>query len=850
MLNSNWIDQIIFDDATPMMQQYLKIKKEHLDCLILFRMGDFYELFFEDAIIAAKILNIALAKKGKIKTITSEEEINMCGVPFHAIDVYLHKLTNEGFKIAICEQLETPEEAKKRGYKAVVQRDIVRIITPGTITEESILDASTPNYLSSVVQDKDNYAICYIDLSTASLYLTVTDEINILSELIRISPKEILMSEKMQKDIRNSNIFNNFRKVITYQVDSNFDPKKCQKRIEEIYKIHSITPIGLSSKLEISALGSILEYLILTQKSNFPSLPFPQIIKQNEYLKIDAATRLNLEIVKTLKGERKNSLLDIIDYTVSKPGSRLLYNYMSNPLCKIEDISLRHNMVEFFLNFYELTLKARKDLAQIPDVEKSLAKILNKRVMPFDLLNIKTAIYFSLEIKKLFLNISYPNFFDEIFIGLSSDQEIFDLIDQAISNEAPNNFSDGGVINPKFNYKLQELSDLIENSTDIVNQLANEYRNETAIENLKISYNNLIGFYIEVTLKNSAKINSEKFIHKQTLATSVRYITHELKEIENKILQAKNNILALEQQIFQEICDHVFKKIDKLYKMSQAISLIDVFCALAVCARENNYVKPVITEQPILIIDDGRHPVIEKNLNAEHKFFIANNTNLGLDIKNFNDQEELIWLITGPNMAGKSTFLRQNALIVILAQMGSYVPASNAVIGVVDKLFSRIGASDDLSKGLSTFMVEMVETATILAQATAKSLIILDEVGRGTSTYDGVAIAWAVLEYLHNKIQARTFFATHYHELVNLSFDLPRIANYTIKIHENDDKIIFTHKIIPGYADRSYGIHVAELAGLPKQVVNRARQILQKLEKVNNSKIKNNLSDSRQSSLF
>ena len=802
---------------TPMMQQYMNIKEQHKDCLLLFRMGDFYELFFDDATIAANILGIALTKRGNI----NGSEIPMCGIPHHALNNYLSKLTDADLKIAICEQLESPEEAKKReGAKAVVKREVVRIITPGTIIEDGLIDDNRHNYLLSITKNKSNCAICYIDLATCSISITEIDIKHVSSELAKLNPKEILLSDNFQLDQNMLHILAAYKGKLVYQVDSNFDYIKCAARIKDIYQIHSLDALGNLSKLQISAIGAILEYLSITQKANIPELTFPKIINISDHMQIDAGTRRNLEITKTLTSGYKGSLLDILDICITKSGKRLLLDWVSNPLANINIIQDRLNITEFFYKNQNLISKIRLILKQISDIERALSRIAMKRAFPRDLTAIKFALTHSLELKELLFNAKADNL---IYENLIYESEIFDLIDSSINENAPINPSDVGIIKPSYHPRISELSKIIYDSSSVIQELQIKYRAETGIDNLKISHNNIFGFFVDVTAKASSKIQNDKFIHKQTLASSVRYITTELKELESKIINAKALMLGLERELFADICRRILIYKEQLLSMSRNISEIDVFCSFARLAKERSYVRPEITNDTSFDIKDGKHPIVEVNLKSSAGNFVPNSCNLS-------DHEKL-WLITGPNMAGKSTFLRQNALISIMAHIGSFVPASFAKIGLIDKLFSRIGAADDLSNGNSTFMVEMIETSAILNQSTDRSLIILDEVGRGTSTYDGVSIAWSSLEYIHNNIGARALFATHYHELTELEKLLPNLKNYTIKISENDGKIMFLHNIIPGAADKSYGIHVAELAGIPKQVTRRAKQILQKLER-------------------
>lgn len=809
-----------YDNATPMMQQYFDIKFAHMDSLLLFRMGDFYELFLEDAIAASKILGIALAKRGK----NGEEDIAMCGVPYHALESYLHKLIEEGYKVAICEQLESPAEAKKRGYKAIVKRDVVRIITQGTITEESILNSSNPHYLISVVIKNDRCAVAYLDISTSEFGVLETDLSNLSSQIFSLSPKEILISDNIQSNNNLHEIFAPYRSKVVYQVDSYFAYNKCKKSIEDFYNILTTDSIGQMSDIHICATGAILEYVRLTQKNNLPELPFPQIIDTNDFVVIDASTRRNLEITSSLNGGYKNSLFATINHTITKQGSRLLYQYLSSPLSNIEKIEKRHNITEFFYNNPNVTDHIRQLLKSTGDLDRIIARVGMGRASPRDLLSIKYSLITASEIKETFIKnfgTSYPNYIEEIIAALSYDEELFSMIDHAIKEDAPNDMKDGGFIKTSYHSKLVELYEMINDSSNIIERLKQEYKRETSIDNLRICHNNILGLFIEITPKHAAKITDPKFIHRQSIATAIRFTTHKLQEIESQLVNAKTLAISLEYELFSSICSKIIEKAALLHSLSLNISKIDLFTSLAFLANEHNYVKPQMTNGNEFIIKGGRHAVVERNMSYQN-IFIANDCDLS--------GQNRLWLITGPNMAGKSTFLRQNALIVILAQIGSFVPASSAIIGVVDKIFSRIGAADDLSKGQSTFMVEMIETSAILSSSTSKSLIILDEVGRGTSTYDGLSIAWGCLEHIHNKLQCRSLFATHYHELTILKDSLEALCNYTMKVSEVDGKILFLHQIIKGAADKSYGIHVAELAGLPKTVISRAKEILKSLE--------------------
>lgn len=815
--------------ATQVMQQYLDVKFANFECIVLFRMGDFYELFYEDAITAAKVLGVALTKRGK----TEEEEIPMCGVPFHALENYLHKLLEEGFKVAICDQMETPEEARKRGgYKAVVKREVTRIITPGTLTEDSLLDEVKPNYLASIVLSKNEATICYLDLSTSKFFIISLPINQLINELSRIKPSEILISDRLRSERLSYDIEVALSLHLSFQVDSFFAEKKCAKIIENYYNIASCSAIGEISGAAISAVGSVIEYICLTQKANLPKLPFPKLLNTKDFMIIDATTRRSLELTTSVNRGIKGSLFSVINHTITKGGARLLYEYLSAPLIKIEKINARLEITNFFLQNLDLTQELRKILAKIADLERAITRIQMQRGSPRDLLSIKDTIILSEQISAHFLaakGIALSKNLDALTKPLIGHSEIADLISEAIRDDAPNVINEGEIIKLDFHPKVKELQELINNGRIFIDKLRDQYRKETGIDSLKISNNNVIGLFIDITSRNAGRITDEKFIHRQTTANSVRYTTKELQELESKMLNARTCLIGLEKEIYIEICAQVINNAAKLYNLAAALSRLDVFTNFAFVADEFGYSRPTLSEDFNFNIKDGRHPVVERALKAVNQGFTKNTCQLNSD--------ERIWLITGPNMAGKSTFLRQNAIIAVLAHIGSFVPASSATIGVIDKIFSRVGAGDDLTKGQSTFMVEMIETSAILNQSTNRSLIILDEVGRGTSTYDGVAIAWSVLEYIHDKIKARCLFATHYHELTALSNIFPSLTNYTIEIRQDaadSNKILFLHKIIKGFADRSYGVHVAELAGLPASVIRRANSLLAKFEKNSN----------------
>ncbi|MEM6338537.1 MAG: DNA mismatch repair protein MutS [Pseudomonadota bacterium] len=815
-----------YDKATPVMRQFLDVKFANIDCLVLFRMGDFYELFYEDAITAARVLGIALTKRGK----TGDDEIAMCGVPYHALENYLNKLLEDGFKVAICDQLETPEEAKKRGgYKAVVNRDVTRIITPGTIIEESLLDVGEPNYLVSIAIGKNNAALSYVDLSTSEIAVISVPEGQIINELARLKPKEILLAEKYRASELASQIGSMLNMRISFQVDSFFAVNKCRKNLLDFYQIKDVGAIGELEEIHISAVGGIIEYISITQKDSLPKLPKPKILNYQKFMTIDAQTRRNLEICLTTSGSMRGSLFDCIDHSVTKSGSRLLYKYLSTPLIDIQEINKRLELTKYFYDDMRLTNDLRALLKKTGDLERCITRLNMGRSTPKDLLSIKYTIEIAEEIRAAFVaqkGIELPQHIEKLVKPLVGLNDLYESIDSVIKDDAPNITTNGGIIKHEYHPKVKELYDLINNSHLAIEKLRDQYRKETGIDTLKISNNNVLGLFIDITARHANKIFDEKFIHRQTTANSIRYTTTELQELESKIVNAKILVISLEQEIYNELCKQIAIEQSALYKMSESLSLLDVYSNFAYVADENNYVMPEISSDMIFEIKGGRHPIVEKALKKSRESFIHNDCSLEFD--------ERVWLLTGPNMAGKSTYLRQNAIISILAHIGSFVPAESAKIGIIDKIFSRIGAGDDLNKGQSTFMLEMLETSAILAQATHKSLIILDEVGRGTSTYDGVAIAWSVLEYVHDKIRARCLFATHYHELTKMEEVLPALKNYTVAIDDTGESVLFLHKIKRGSADKSYGVHVAQMAGLPKSVIQKAASLLEKFEKESN----------------
>lgn len=801
---------------TPMMEQYLNIKYAYNDCLIFYRLGDFYELFFEDAKIAAQILDIALTRRGR----TEDTDIPMCGVPFHASESYIFKLVKAGYKIAICEQLESPIEAKKRGYKEVVKRDVVRIITPGTIFEDNFLDAKSSNYLASLVMQQGAYAIAWADISTGEFYTQLTSLENISHDLARITPKELLLSDKIlsNDEIRKS-IDKNI--VITTNVTSFFDYARSIRHLSEFYGNYNAPNYAPST---IIACGSLIEYIKLTQKNVNPYLHFPVLFTQNNFMRIDLDSRKNLELFSNLSTcSTVGSLIHVIDKTVTSIGGRMLKKFLSSPLVCTYAISERLEGVEYFYVRSEACKKIQELLALIPDMERALTRLCANKGGPRDMQIIQIGIKAACELRMLVENIGdMPNIILKLLNQITDDLETYRELNVALMPELPMLARDGNFITKGYDLTLDHYRNLKDNAQTEINKLRDKYRLETGISNLKIEYNSQLGYYLEVQTSQMSKIQADKFTLRQNLASSGRYYTEELKTLEMAIMQAGNQTKEKELEIFEKLRTNIIHEQAQIALIADGVATLDVLVGLAVQAHMNNYVRPILNDTNDFIVKKARHPVVENFLKKTRGNFIANDISL--------DEREKIWLLTGPNMAGKSTYLRQNAIIAILAQIGSYVPAEYAEIGIVDAVFSRVGASDNLSQGKSTFMLEMSETANILNNATDKSLVIIDEIGRGTATYDGMAIAWSVLEYMHNEIKCRALFATHYHELVNLSRALIGVECYSMRVQEWQGDVVFHHEIIKGPADKSYGIYVAKLAGLPKSVIMRAQKLLEAFE--------------------
>ncbi len=881
--------------TTPAMAQYFALKEEYPECLLFYRMGDFYELFFEDAIDAAQILDIALTKRGK----QAGEDIPMCGVPAHSHEAYLEKLIASGRKVAICEQLESPEEAKKaRGHKAVVRRDVVRIVTPGTITEENLLQRQASHYCCALAEEKGALSLAWLDLSTGQFQVMETASDQLMGDIARLQPKEILLPEPFLEQERFAALKQDYGAIISPQVASQFDLRKAERSLLDFYQLGAMDSLGDITAADQIACGVLLEYMKLTQMEALPRLDKPEKLQAGEAMVIDSATRRNLELTQSMHGGRKGSLLSAIDRTVSSPGARLLAGWLTSPLTHVEVITQRQSVIGLMLEQRSLMESLRGQMRGLPDAERALSRLCLGRGGPRDMLALSrsleaitqmhTQLYVTSQeatkrhteakpkdlsghtmedpssatppqddgakdsvlrhpepqakdlsrhtqgdssVAALLQNDGgkgFPDRLENLMENMQGYDVLLQTLSRALQEEVPMMARDGGFIAAGFRADLDEWRHVRDNAKQVIAEMQGQYAKETGVSSLKVKFNNVLGYFIEMTPTHSDKV-PQHFIHRQTLANALRYTTTELADIASKIAEAGARVLQIELEIFDDLRRSVIAHAEVITGAARAAAEVDVLSSLASLALEQRYIRPIIDHSTRFEIQGGRHPVVEQMLAKEGEApFVANNANLS--------EGQHLWLLTGPNMAGKSTFLRQNALIAILAQMGSYVPAESAHLGVVDRLFSRVGAADDLARGRSTFMVEMVETATILNQSTPRSLVILDEIGRGTATFDGLSIAWAVVEHLHHQIGCRGLFATHYHELTELQQRLPNLSCHTMKVKEWQGKVIFMHQVVAGNADRSYGIHVAQLAGLPEPVIAKAKQVLAGLEAAQASK--------------
>ena len=814
-------------EATPMMVQYLALKAAHADYLLFYRMGDFYELFFADAAKAAEALDIALTKRGK----HLGEDIPMCGVPVHAAESYLEKLIRKGYRVAVCEQVEDPAEAKKRGSKSVVRRDVVRLVTPGTLTEDALLEARSSNLLTALGRSGADFALASADMSTGEFSVAAVGREEIATELARLSPSELLIPDSllMQEDF--TALFKSLGAALSPLPGSRFDSSHGERALKTHYQMLSLDGLGAFSRAELSAAGALIAYLELTQKGRKVALQRIVRVSPAHFMGIDAATRRNLELTQTLAGQRGGSLLAGIDRTVTAIGARMLAGRLAAPLTDVKQIGARHDAVESFAKDSELRRKAREALRAAPDIARAMGRLSVARGGPRDLANLRDGVQAARSLRDG-LKHGAPagealSAIESLGKNIAAVLPLSDRLEFLLVEEPPYLARDGGFIKTGAHAPLDELRALRDESRRIIAGLEGKYRQSSGVTQLKIKHNGVLGYFIEVSQQHADKLMADKdtFRHRQTMAGAVRFSTDELAGLASRIAESGEAALALEAGLFDEMTALAIAHGEALGAIADALGTLDVAAALGELAVAARYVRPRIDNGLSFDITRGRHPVVEAALQTANAGpFVPNDCDLSPSSKG------RLWLVTGPNMAGKSTFLRQNALIAILAQMGSFVPAEAAHIGIVDRLFSRVGAGDDLAAGRSTFMVEMVETAAILNQATAKSLVILDEIGRGTATYDGLAIAWAAAEHLHETNKSRALFATHYHEMVALCERLKSMAPYTMKVREWNDSIVFLHEVVSGVADRSYGIHVAKLAGLPEAVVNRAEEVLRALE--------------------
>ena len=809
---------------TPMMAQYLEIKQAHPDALLFYRMGDFYEMFFDDAVAAAEALDIALTKRGK----HDGDDIPMCGVPVHASEGYLLTLIRKGFRVAVCEQMESPAEAKKRGSKSVVKRDVVRIVTPGTLTEDTLLDARRHNFLAAYAEVRDEAALAWADMSTGSVCVLPTTRTRLGAELARLAPVELVVSESVFADL--AHVEAEYGIAVTELARASFDSQSGQDRLQETYAVASLDAFGQFARAEVGALGALVSYIALTQKGKLPQLMPPRQEKPSAAVQIDAATRRNLELTRALNGARAGSLLSVIDHTQTAAGARLLEARVSSPSRHAADINARLDCLDALIDQRDLTAALMDALRQTPDLERAMSRLSLDRGGPRDLAAVRDALSQGQKIADRLGAEELPEGLSTAARDLVGHDTLRDLLDDTLVAEPPLQVRDGGFVAPGADDELDEARTLRDEGRSVIAAMQQQYQSLTGVNSLKIKHNNVLGYFVETPATHSDKMMSaplsDTFIHRQTTANQVRFTTVELSELETRIQNAGDRALGIERAIFDRLTAEVIAQAAALHQVSRALAQIDLFAALAMLAMRNNWVRPKVDDSREFAIEGGRHPVVEDALQrGSGEQFIANSCDLSAE-----GDDARVWLLTGPNMSGKSTFLRQNALIAILAQMGSYVPATAAKIGCVSQIFSRVGASDDLARGRSTFMVEMVETAAILNQSDDRALVILDEIGRGTSTYDGLSIAWATLEHLHEVNRCRALFATHYHELTALAGKLDGVRNATVAVKEWEGDVIFLHEVRDGSADRSYGVQVAKLAGLPPAVITRARAVLDALE--------------------
>ncbi len=823
---------------TPLLRQYLEIKEEYKECLIFFRLGDFYELFFQDAEIAAKELNITLTKRGQI----NGKDIPMCGVPFFQGETYLARLLKKGFKVAICEQMERPEDSKKRGHKEIIKRKVVRIATPGTLTEEKELESPENNYLASIICIEKIFCLGWIDISTGEINLkNCRDRDNITSTIDEVGPSEIIYSsEYLDKEFLRG-LQRNFSFTLTKVASSYFDQKKNANLINSSFASQKSFSTEELTTLNLKLLGSLMKYISYTQDGKIPPVKLPNKEEEKKLLEIDASSRKNLEIISTLNGTRKGSLLDAVDYTKTSGGARKLINDLIYPLADMNKILVRQEIIEFFFNNYNIFKNTvSEQLARIPDFSRSIVRLSLNRGGPRDLSSILKGLerIFLLcdiifEKKEVEIQSKATKKLIEPIIKNKNLKYIKEKLDNALEETLPQHSREGGFIKKGYNSELDDIRDYRDDSKKVILEVEMKEKSLTKINSLKVKYNNFLGYFIEVSpmYQKNIKDNQERYIHRQTLKNCIRYSSKELIDVSEKIINCNANLLEKELKIYKKLVNVVKDNSQILLKASDIVARIDVAFSWANYAKNTKSIKPIISDSNDYAIDNGRHPSVEKTHTQE---FIPNSCILN------NHNNNIFKLITGPNMSGKSTFLRQNAIILIMAQAGGFCPADKVKIGICDKLFCRVGSGDELAKGNSTFMVEMLETARILQNATDRSMVILDEIGRGTSTYDGMSIAWATIEYLIENIKCKALFATHYNELGVLKNKFKELELNTFRVKEWKDDLVFLHEIMDGVAESSYGIQVAKMAGIPKKITKRAEKILIALEKENHKKKNNN----------
>ncbi len=805
------------DQPTPMMAQYLAIREANPGALLFYRMGDFYEMFFDDALAASAALDIALTKRGT----HLGEPIPMCGVPVHAAESYLLTLIRKGFRVAIAEQMEDPAEAKKRGAKSVVARDVVRLVTPGTLTEESLLEARRHNYLAAFAQVRDECALAWVDISTGAFQVMECPLPRLAPELARLAPRELLAADGSGLD----DLATDSGAALTDLHVGAFDSAAGARRLCALYGVETLDGFGTFTRAELAAMGAIVDYLDLTQKGKLPLLRPPVRERAGGAMQIDAATRRNLELTQALSGGREGSLLAAIDRTVTAAGARLLERRISAPSRDLTLIHARQDAVAMLVDDPRLSADLRDALARVPDMDRALSRLALDRGGPRDLAAIRAGLTQGTAIAARLPGDAAPVLRDAAR-DLTGHDDLIDLLDQALVAEPPLLARDGGFVAPDYDADLDQTRRLRDEGRGVIAGMQADYAAQTGIGSLKIKHNNVLGYFIETTTTHAERMLAmpDRFIHRQTTANQIRFTTVELSELETRILNARDCALEIERGIFERLRAAILDRSAQIGQAARALAEIDLADAFADLATGEGWTRPHVDDSRAFVITGGRHPVVERALKRKAQAFVANDCDLT------EDATRAIWLLTGPNMAGKSTFLRQNALIAVLAQAGAFVPARSAHIGLVSQLFSRVGAADDLARGRSTFMVEMVETAAILNQADDRALVILDEIGRGTATWDGLSIAWAVMEHLHGVNRCRALFATHYHEMTALSAKLEGVENATVAVREWEGEVIFLHEVRKGAADRSYGVQVARLAGLPASVVDRAREVLDALE--------------------